>query len=286
MKSLSCRSVRRDLAAYRDGELTLDRQLAVRAHLAMCADCVAEAVSIEHVGGLLRHASASRVDSMGETLASVHARVVAGVQADPPQRLGRRAARALDDRGHWLWIVAGATAASIVCLLSVLGVMRLSQREVPHSMAAILEAMADPGSNRNPMVIDERLLLPRVYPAEIMPAALAERDAVFALSAVVTREGHVQNLELLMPGSMRAWEAEQVLEVLDLAAQTRFEPARSGQTPVAVNVVWLLAHTTVVGKEREMQIGPAIRRLRAVPVSPRTSVPMSAVDPPSGETAA
>jgi hypothetical protein len=53
-----------------------------------------------------------------------------------------------------------------------------------------------------------------------------------------------------------------------------------------VNVVWLLAHTTVIGKERELQIGPAIRRLREVPVSPRTSVPMSAVDPPAGHTAA
>ena len=286
MTSRSCRSVRRDLAAYRDGELSLERQLSVRAHLVTCAECLTETVEIEQVGGVLRHASASRVESLRETLASVHARVVAEMQADPPQPLGRRAARALDDGGHWLWIVAGATAASVVCLLSVLGVMRLSQREVPQSMAAILGAMADPGSNRNPMVIDERLLLPRVYPAEIMPAALAERDAVFALSAVVTREGHVQNLELLMPGSMRAWEAEQVLEVLDLAAQTRFEPARSGQTPVAVNVVWLLAHTTVIGKERELQIGPAIRRLHEVPVSPRTSVPMSAVDPPAGHTAA
>jgi len=283
---MKCRLARRELAAYRDGELPMERQLAIRAHLAGCPVCLAEMEDVERVGGMLRQASSVRVESMGETLASVHARVVARVQADPPQRLGRRAARAFDDQGHWLWAVAGATAATLVCLVAVLGVARLSQREVPHSMAAIIGAMADPGSNRNPMTIDERLLLPRAYPGEIMPAALAERDAVFALSAVVTREGHVQNLELLGPGSMRAWEAEQVLEVLDLAAQTRFEPARSGRTPVAVNVVWLLAHTTVVGKDRELQVAPVLRRLRELPVAPRTSGPMSSFRPLPGRSLA
>jgi hypothetical protein len=264
----------------------MERQLATRAHLAGCPGCLLELEDVERIGGMLRQASSARVESMGETLASVHARVVTRVQADPPQRLGRRAARAFDDQGHWLWAVAGATAATLVCLVAVLGVARLSQREAPHSMAAIIGAMADPGSNRNPMTIDERLLLPRAYPGEIMPAALAERDAVFALSAVVTREGHVQNLELLGPGSMRAWEAEQVLEVLDLAAQTRFEPARSGRTPVAVNVVWLLAHTTVVGKDHELQVAPVLRRLRDLPVAPRTSVPMSSVRPLPGRALA
>ncbi len=276
MRSRPCRSLRRDLAAYRDGELPFDRQLAVRAHLMACPQCLADMQAIERLGGALRHASARRVESMRETLGSVHARVVAGVLADPPQPLGRRAARAFDRQGHWLWAVAGATAATLVCLMAVIGVARLSQREVPHSMAALLGAMADPGSSRNPLVIDERLFLPRAYLGEIMPAALAERDAVFALSAEVTPEGHVQNLELLMPGSMRAWEAEQVLEVLDLAAQTRSEPARPGQTPVAVNVVWLLAHTTVVGKERDLPAAPALRRVRELTPRP-AAVPMSSV---------
>ena len=284
MRSMKCRLARRELAAYRDGELPMDRQLAIRAHLAGCPACLGEMEDVERLGGMLRQASSVRVESMGDTLASVHARVITRVQADPPQRLGRRAARAFDDQGHWLWAVAGASAATLVCLVAVLGVARLSQREVPHSMAAIIGALADPGSNRNPMTIDERLLLPRAYPGEIMPAALAERDAVFALSAVVTREGHVQNLELLGRGAMRAWEAEQVLEVLDLAAQTRFEPARSGGTAVAVNVVWLLAHTTVVGKDRELQVAPVLRR--ELPVTPRTSVPMSSIRPLAGRALA
>jgi hypothetical protein len=286
MKSMTCRTTRRDLAAYRDGELSMDRQLAVRAHLAACPDCLADTQAIDRVGQLLRHASNTRVEAMRDTLSSVRARVLAGVQVDPPRPFGQRAAQAFDGQAHWLWAAAGATAATLVCLAAVLGVMKLSLREAPHSMAAIIGAMADPGAPEGPIAIDARLLLPRAYPGEIMPAALAERDAVFALAAVVTREGRVQNLELLGPGSMREWEAEQVLGVLDLATQARPAPARSEPAPVAVNVVWLLAHTTVVGKERELQTGPAAaRRLRGLPVTPRAGVPMSLVPQSRGRLA-
>jgi hypothetical protein len=217
---------------------------------------------------------------MRETVASVHARVLARVGADPPQRLGRRAAQALDAQGHWLWAGAGATFATLVCALALLGVVRHSLREVPHSMAAIMGAMADPGLNRHPLAIDERLLLPRPYPGDLIPSSLAQRDAVFAFAAVVTREGYVRQIEVLEPGAMAPWEVEQISEVLDLAAQTRFEPARSGRTPAAVNVVWLLAHTTVVGRERELRAAPVLRRLRdlrAVPATPPTGIPMSSV---------
>lgn len=280
MTSLGCRQTRRRLAAYRDRELPMEQQLAVRAHLADCPSCLAESEVDRRLGATLRHASAGRVEALGETLASLHARVVARVQADPPQPLRRRAVRAIDD-GHWLWAVAGATAATLLCLLAVMGVARLSQQETPRSMAALIGAMADPGSNRNPMSIGDRLLMPRAYPGEMMAPGLPDRDMVFALSAVVTREGHVRNVELLMPGTLKPWEAEQVLEVLDLAAQTRFEPARSGGgTPVAVNVVWLMERTTVIGKDQELRVAPTWRPLReTAPTTPRMRVPMSSVSP-------
>jgi hypothetical protein len=277
MRSNTCRTTRRDLEAYRDGELPMDRQLLVRAHLAACAECLSETEAVDRLGGVIRHSSSARVDSMRETLGSVHARVMARVQADPPSTLGRRAARAFDAQGHWLWAAAGATFATIVCVLSALGVMRLSLREEPLSMAAVIGAMADPGSNRNPLALHDRLLLPRAFPIEIMPATLAARDELVALKAVVTREGDLRNLELLGRGPMQAWEVEQLLEVVELAGRSRFEPAREGRTPVAVNVVWLLAHTTVVGKDRDLQMPPGVRHLRDLPTlrAPRASVPMS-----------
>ena len=39
-----------------------------------------------------------------------------------------------------------------------------------------------------------------------------------------------------------------MLAMLDAAARARFEPAKSGGAPVAVNVVWLLSRTTVKGR--------------------------------------
>lgn len=40
---------------------------------------------------------------------------------------------------------------------------------------------------------------------------------------------------------------EVMLSLLDVAAAVRFEPASFAGVPVAVNMVWLLAHTTVRG---------------------------------------
>jgi hypothetical protein len=77
-----------------------------------------------------------------------------------------------------------------------------------------------------------------------------------------------------------------MLEVLEAASQARFEPARAGGAPVAVNVVWLLAHTTVVGKEglEVIRFAPQWRRVPPPPAAPAIqlpppSVPVSSIDP-------
>ena len=42
-------------------------------------------------------------------------------------------------------------------------------------------------------------------------------------------------------------DEEAMLSLLDVAAAVHFEPASFAGTPVAVNMIWLLAHTTVRG---------------------------------------
>jgi len=107
--------------------------------------------------------------------------------------------------------------------------------------------LADPGSNRNPVSLDGRLMVPRTY--GINPPVVDREDAVFALAAVVTREGRVSALELLLQDAGRSPVGHRaIVALLDAAAQTKFEPARAGDTPVAVNVVWLLAQTRVRGR--------------------------------------
>ena len=62
-------------------------------------------------------------------------------------------------------------------------------------------------------------------------------------------KGVSARLELLLQDAGRSPVGQRaIVELLDAAAQTKFEPARAGDTPVAVNVVWLLAQTRVRGR--------------------------------------
>ncbi len=64
------------------------------------------------------------------------------------------------------------------------------------------------------------------------------------LAAIVTREGTIAGLEVLLADGH---DEDVMLSLLDVAAAVRFEPASFAGSPVAVNMVWLLAHTTVRG---------------------------------------
>ena len=60
----------------------------------------------------------------------------------------------------------------------------------------------------------------------------------------MTREGTIAGLEVLLADGH---DEEVMLSLLDAAAAVRFEPASFAGLPVAVNMIWLLAHTTVRG---------------------------------------
>ena len=99
-----------------------------------------------------------------------------------------------------------------VCLVIMLGMMRFATIERADSLAGILNFLATQGSNENPFVVDARVMMPRALDATFSSGELVSvgedyldgnrsgRDAVVTLSAVVTREGTVANLELLGDG--------------------------------------------------------------------------------------
>jgi hypothetical protein len=182
---------------------------------------------------------------------------------------------------HLVWAAAGATAATMIILCAVVAIMALSLRERPSSMAWMIDGMADPGSNRNPLSVDGRMLLPRSDPGAILAPQVGGRDDMMvALSAVVTREGRVGSLEILTPDARTLPVAErELLDLLGAASQARFEPARAaGGVPVAVNLVWLVAHTTVRGQASDAW--PAVNqapRRRAVPAVLPPVLPVSEV---------
>ena len=65
---------------------------------------------------------------------------------------------------------------------------------------------------------------------------------VIALAAVVTQDGRLSNLKVLLPDDR---DRDVLLQLLSAASATHFEPGRIGGAPVAMSLVWLLAHTTV-----------------------------------------
>jgi hypothetical protein len=68
---------------------------------------------------------------------------------------------------------------------------------------------------------------------------------VFALAAVVTREGLVVRPSVLRAS---AGDHETVSRLVRAVSEARFSPASFAGAPVAVNMVWVVTHTTVRGK--------------------------------------
>ena len=282
MSTLSCRQARRLLAEYHDEELPVDLQVNVQAHLRGCAGCLMERRRLADVGALLREGVVARGP---EDRSRIERHVLARLHAERQTSWNHSFNRLFEDL-HLVWAAAGATLATVIIVCAVVASMALALREQPLSMAALIGAMATPGSDRNPVSVDGRMLLPRSDPAALVDAIIEDRDdAVIALVAVVTREGRVQNLALLQPDARAVPVGEQdLLELLDQAAQARFEPARAGGTPVAVNLVWLVAHTTVRGSG--LVAWPVVHapRPRVVapvlpPSMPVSELPLSRLEP-------
>lgn len=247
MRTLSCASTRRRLHAFHDRELSISDQIAVGAHLEWCGACASHYAELRFVRAALRATSSGRTMLSREEAAGFNAAIVNRLQAEHDQSFFVRAREMFDDM-HLVYAGLGAAAATMVCVIIMLGMMRFATHERPDSLAAIVNFLASPGSNANPVAIDAAISMPRALDAAISADSSAEEDAVFALVAVVTREGRIENLEMLRandPGRRGVNEAKVVENLMDAISRARFEPAQRAGLPVAVNMVWLVAHTTV-----------------------------------------
>jgi hypothetical protein len=255
---LGCEHAREMLQAFVDGELPVGEQVAVESHLRWCTTCAAHVDDLRLIGESLRFGAVSghSVDEARE-IATLHDGVLARIRAEHDQSFAVQV-RGLFDDLHLLWAGLGAVTAVLVCLFGTMSVLHAASDERPDSLAGIIQSLANPGSERNPVRIGNGLVLgPRA--ADEAPPALQmpEDEAVFALAAVVTREGRVANYEVLLSelGGARRRETSvrDVSALLDVVARSRFNPAqRVGGAPVAVNMVWLLARTTVKGTPRAL----------------------------------
>jgi hypothetical protein len=245
MTRLPCADVRRHLEAYHDGELRVPEQVAVSGHVQECAACAAELRSLEEVGQFLRRGAAERVSPPADTRQLATA-VISRVQAEAAAAWPAQVGRMFEDM-HLVWAGLSATVATVACAVLLFSIWFLSPPEREDSLSGILAALSAPGSDRNPVTVDHRMRLPRATD-DVVPALLAkentEEELVFALAAVVTQEGRVARSEVLLSNQNR----EVVLRLMNAVNEARFKPASLEGSPVAVNFVWLLTHTTVRGK--------------------------------------
>jgi predicted anti-sigma-YlaC factor YlaD len=256
MKPLSCVATRRRLSAFYDGELPVTEQVAVDAHLRGCRDCSDELAGLRAVGDVLRARSAAAT-SCAPGLDDLEADVLSRLSAEREESVSAQVSRAFQDMRLGLAALC-STGATLVSAMLVVGIFYFApQPERPDSLAGMMEALGAPAIG-----MDSRILSPRSSGTDpVVDDLVSEEDEVFALAAIVTRNGRVVSPEVLSSQSSEA-ERARVNRLLDEISRARFEPATMGGTAVSVKTVLVLARTTVRAKM------PVTPKQSAVPRGP------------------
>ena len=147
---------------------------------------------------------------------------------------------------HLVWAGIGATVATLICVVGSVSVLHAANQERPDSLAGVISLLANPGSNANPVRLNYDMMAPRAVTDPSIE--MSEEDVEYALSAVVSREGRVQGIEVINDAQPLGKRAV-VNAMLNEAYRVQFAPAqgRTGDA-VAVSMVWLVANTTVKGR--------------------------------------
>jgi len=245
MHEHSCADVRERLEAFYDGEVPFPERLAIQNHLRECVACSLEAEENTALGSTLRGMAAA----VGEHAAIEPLRLTAQVveQLGVEEQLSMRSrVVALFQDMHFVWAGIGATVATLICVVGSASVLHAANQERPDSLAGVISLLANPGSNANPVRLNYGMMAPRAVTDPSIE--MAEGDSEYALSAVVSREGRVQGIEVINDDQPQGKRAV-VNAMLNDAFRVQFAPAqaRTGDA-VAVSMVWLVASTTVRGR--------------------------------------
>jgi hypothetical protein len=230
--------VRRQLAEYVDRELPVQRMFAIEAHCEGCAACAAEVARLIAIGDALRDGAAA-IQPAADELAGLAGTVVSRMGAEYDESWRGLFERSFEDM-HLVWIGLSSAVATVICVAVALACLEFASPERDDSLAGIISAMQSSNANmvRQAGVDDEI--------GWAVERSMSEEEAVLALATVVTREGRLIDLRLVNDGRDR----QQIDGLLNAISTARFEPARYTGSPVPtnVNVLWLLARTTVRGK--------------------------------------
>jgi hypothetical protein len=277
-----CVDVRERLEAFHDGELPVDERIAIQNHLGECVTCSLTASDLCTLGSTLRDMAGRVADH--ETVEPMRiSHILERVRVEDQFSIRSQVAEWFEDM-HLVWAGLGASVATMICVIGSASVLHAANQERPNSMARVISVLASPGSNDNPLRLNYEMLAPRA----VTDAAIemSEEDVEYALSAVVSREGRVQGVEMINQ-PLTAIHRPAVNAMLNEAYRVQFSPAQARGDAVAVSMVWLVTSTTVKGRHDEtMQALRQALRLRTTPapIAP-LPVPAEAVGEPKPQAA-
>lgn len=290
MKTLTCSAANRRIQAFYDGELSIGDRIALDAHLDQCVACASALAELQLLRSVIRSARRKRTMFSDEDDRGFERSVVSRLKAEQSVLLRSRIPDMFEDM-RLVYAGLGATVAAVACILMMLNVMRsVTEDRRPNSLAAIVKNMATaaanqrlltPGASSRPVVEAATLLLPGssgvTFAADSdADVVLYGVDAEFALTGVVTSEGRVANLELVhaisgQPVAPGTDEARALQKLMGAVARNRYVPARWNGLPVAVNKVWLVAHTTVHGSKEPLDRPVSVAAKKRVTIAAGTT---------------
>ncbi len=264
MKPLTCAAARRRLHAFYDEELSVAEQVGVQGHLEACEACATTLQELRLVGSALRLGVLERDWLSHEEAGALTSAVLGRRQAEHDASLFAQIQGMFDDM-HFVYAGVGAAVATAVCLVIMLSMMRfasfgrpdavLTTDERPDSLAAILDVLATPGSNADAMSIDGASHAR--WTARFQAATeSAGEDAVFALAAMVTRDGRLANVHRLRTSGHQATrdEATRIDVLSDAVTRARIEPGSIGTTQTSASSMVLLVTRTTVHATRNIGV--------------------------------
>jgi hypothetical protein len=241
MRVLACEQVREELTAYHDGELSIEAQVLVQSHLQECVACRLEAAALVDLSDALRTMASSVPGRVVRDSGSITGAVLERIRVERQFSLTSQLRDWFQDM-HLIWAGLGASFAMFICVFASAGVLHAASRERPDSLAGIISTIAS-GSG------DPIRLADTAFENHALLDRTEALDADLMLSAFVTRDGRIQNLELLeeQARALRV-QPEVVLAMVEAASRARFSPSQIGSAfPGGVNVVWFVTSTTVKG---------------------------------------
>jgi putative zinc finger protein len=249
MKALTCTATRRRLHAFHDRELAFTDQIAVSAHLEWCEHCASALADMRAVRTSLRALAPGGVPLSHEEAAVFTATVVNRMKAEADASLLSRI-RAMFDDMRLGYAGLGAAAATVVCVVIMLGMMRFATDERSDSLAAIVTMLATPlDCETGNDLADASGCRSRWEERRQRANEWAEQDAVFTLDFVVTQEhGRLSSLRVLREARHAAAidEVRVIEDLLEVVSRSRLDRSTLTELPSSSNnMLWLVEHATV-----------------------------------------